>query len=222
MNSVSKLWSSLWIKQIIISGIYQFHACWKFDLVVCYINYTFSCAFCIMTLSRLLTAYVQKERTTFICKGWRVRFLFFFGTSVNNNPLTQLIKSDDLSQHQRYGNLSSYIFIVPITFNYKFINLKLQHSSRKGDTTPKYNTQLWRLRHSQRSRGNLLFNEIKSIPLFMSRSTRGVSVQDLIKNLYFSYPRPLLAYLSNHLLFEHPNGKILMAVIHVEEVNCYI
>jgi hypothetical protein len=148
--------------------------------------------------------------------------LFFFITSVKNNPRTHLIKSDDLPQHQRYRNLNSYISIVSIPFNYKFINLELQHSSRKGGTTPKYNTQLWRPRHSQRSRGNFLFNEIKSIPLFMSRSTRGVSVQDLIQILYFSYPRLLLVYLSNPLLFEHPNGKIVMAFIRVEEVNCYI
>jgi hypothetical protein len=98
----------------------------------------FSCAFCIITLSWLLIANVQKEHTTFICKGWRGRQLFFFGTSVNNNLTTQLSRSDDVPQLQRYGNLKSYISIVSIAFNYKYVSLKLQHSSRKGETALKY------------------------------------------------------------------------------------
>jgi len=63
--------------------------------------------------------------------------LFFLGTSVNNNPRTQLSKSEDVPQNQRCGNLTSYMFIVYIPFNYKFID-KLQHSSHEGETALKY------------------------------------------------------------------------------------
>lgn len=160
MNSVSKWWSSLWIKRIIISRLYQFNACWKFDLVICYINYMFSSAFCIMTMSGLLIAYVQKERTTFICKRWRGRLLFFFGTSVNNNSRTQLIKSNDVPQHQRYGKLNSYVSVVPyrLITSLKVLNFNTHHVKVKMHWNMQ--TQLWRLRHFQNSRGNLFLNEI--------------------------------------------------------------
>jgi hypothetical protein len=71
-------------------------------------------------------------------QGLKRKAVFLLRNIGKNSPRTQLKKSDEVLQHQLYGKLKSYNFIVSIPFNYKFISLKLQHSSPKGETALKY------------------------------------------------------------------------------------
>jgi hypothetical protein len=126
-------------KGVIIIRLYEYNAWWKFEFFICYVNYILlEHSRLLRCVAGLLITDVRKERTAFVCMGWRGRRLRSFGTSGINSPATRRNTPDDLTQYQRRGNLKSYIFIVTIPFNYEDVSLKIQHSERKGETTLKY------------------------------------------------------------------------------------